>query len=101
MSCDPYNYFLKNRKSIGLQLPKWELTWECGGSFPHILPHSWEHEMWLPGFNLGPHLCKPLPKARVATLIKAKYKKIDINLKFQNLTKAKYKNIYLSLEFQI
>ncbi len=20
----------------------------CGGSFPHILLHSWEHEMWLP-----------------------------------------------------
>jgi hypothetical protein len=26
MSCDPYNYFLKNQKSIGLQLSKWELT---------------------------------------------------------------------------
>jgi hypothetical protein len=101
MNCDPYNYFLKSRKSIGLQLPKWELTWECGGSFLHILPHSREHDMWLPGFNLGPHLRKPLPKARVVTLIKAKYKKIDIKLKFQNLTKAKYKNIYLSLEFQI
>jgi hypothetical protein len=26
--------------SSGLKFPKWELTWECGGSFPHILPHS-------------------------------------------------------------
>ncbi len=28
------------RSPSGLQLPKWELTWECGGSFLHILPHS-------------------------------------------------------------
>jgi len=44
-----------------LQLPRWELTWECGGSFPHTLPHSQEHELWLPGFTLGLHLHKPLP----------------------------------------
>jgi len=25
---------------LGVQLPKWELTWEGGGSFPHTLPHS-------------------------------------------------------------
>jgi hypothetical protein len=43
-----------------LQLPKWEFAWECGSSFPHTLPHSWEHEMWLSNFTLGPHLCKPL-----------------------------------------
>jgi hypothetical protein len=33
------------KNPLGLQLPKWELTWECGGSFLHILPHSQEHEM--------------------------------------------------------
>jgi len=44
----------------GLQLPKWEFTWECGGSFPHTLPHSQEDEMWLSGFTFGLHLCKPL-----------------------------------------
>jgi len=44
-----------------LQLPKCELIWECGGSFPHTLPHSQEYEMWLPAFTFGPHLRKPLP----------------------------------------
>ncbi len=34
------NCSLKIQKSSRLQLPKWELTWECGGSFPHTLPHS-------------------------------------------------------------
>ncbi len=48
----------------GLRLPKWGLTWECEGSFPHILLHSWEHEMWLLGFPLGLHPCKPLPWSR-------------------------------------
>jgi hypothetical protein len=36
-----------------LQLPKWELTWECEGSFPHTLPHSWEHKMWFMAFLFG------------------------------------------------
>ncbi len=53
---------------LGLQLPKWEFTWKCGGSFSHILPHLKEHKMWFPGFTLGPHLRKP--KARVATISK-------------------------------
>jgi hypothetical protein len=41
--------------------PKWEFPWECEGSFPRILLHSRKHEMWLPGFPLGSHSCKPLP----------------------------------------
>jgi hypothetical protein len=44
MNFDPYNYSLKIRE-LGLQLSKWELTWECAGSFPHTLLHSREHEM--------------------------------------------------------
>jgi hypothetical protein len=44
MSFDPSNHSLKIRKSIGLQLPKWESIWECVGSFPHILSHSQECE---------------------------------------------------------
>jgi hypothetical protein len=38
MSFDPCNHLLK--------IPKWELTWECGGSFPHTLLHSRAHS-WL------------------------------------------------------
>jgi hypothetical protein len=38
----------KSRSSLGLQLPKWELTRECGGSFPHTFLNCWEHAMWLP-----------------------------------------------------
>jgi hypothetical protein len=49
---------------LGLQLPKWEFTWECEGSFRHTFLHSWEHEMWLLGFPLGLHPCKPLPWLR-------------------------------------
>jgi hypothetical protein len=56
MRFDLYNRSLKHRKSIRnpsrFQLPKWELTWECGCSFSHTLQHSFEHEMWLPGFPL-------------------------------------------------
>ncbi len=37
-----------------LQLPKWELTWECEGSFLHTLLHFREHEMWLLGFPSWP-----------------------------------------------
>jgi hypothetical protein len=84
MSFDPCNRLLKIRKSIGIPTPKvgvhlgvqenvgeWTPTfpselplWECGGSFPHTLLHSREHEMWLLGFTLGPQLCKPLPWSR-------------------------------------
>jgi hypothetical protein len=45
MGFDTCNLFLNFESPPGLQLPKWELTWECGGSFPHTLPHSQEHEM--------------------------------------------------------
>ncbi len=48
----------------GLQFPKRELTWECGGSFPHTLPHSREHEIWLSSFTFGLHLHKPLNWSR-------------------------------------
>jgi hypothetical protein len=64
MSFYLYNRSLNIRESIEnpskIQPPKWELTWECGGSFFHTLLHSQEHEMWLPGFTLGLHFCKPL-----------------------------------------
>jgi len=54
-----------------LYLPKWELPWECEGSFPHTFLHSREYVMWLPGF-FWPAPLQPLylgrePKARVAT----------------------------------
>jgi len=59
--------------SLGFQLPKWELIWECGNSFPHILLHSWEHEMWFPSSLLArtfASLCFDRePKARVVTCI--------------------------------
>jgi len=49
MIFNPCNYSLKIQESIGgpsrLQLPKWELTWECVGSFPHTFLHSQKHEM--------------------------------------------------------
>jgi hypothetical protein len=42
MSFDAYNWPLKIRKSIETPLrfllPKWELTWECGCSFPSHFP---------------------------------------------------------------
>jgi len=60
MGFDMYNCFLKIWGPLGFQLPKWKLTWECGGSFSHTLPHSWEHEMWLLGFTFNLHLHKPL-----------------------------------------
>jgi hypothetical protein len=45
MGFDPYNYAMKIRESIGTPIPNMEFTWECEGSFLHILWHSWEHEM--------------------------------------------------------
>jgi hypothetical protein len=35
----------------------WDYNSQSGSSFLH----SRKHEMWLPGFTLGPQLCKPLP----------------------------------------
>jgi len=42
-----------------LQLPTWEFTWECEGSFPHTLLHSRGHENATSKLNLGPYPCKP------------------------------------------
>jgi hypothetical protein len=76
---DPANYLLSFRESrrtpslplLGVWVafshlaPKWgcdttwEFTWECEGSFPHILLHSWGHENATPGLSFGPHPCKP------------------------------------------
>ncbi len=54
------------------QFLKWKFTWECGGSFPHTLLHSWEHEMWLPNSLLAHTFVSPClgrePKVRVATI---------------------------------
>jgi hypothetical protein len=57
---------------LGLQLPKWEFTWECEGSFPHILLHSWKHEMWLLSSVLAHTFANPCfgreSKVKVATM---------------------------------
>jgi hypothetical protein len=56
---------------LGLQLPKWEFTWECEGSFPHTLLHSHEYEMWFLGSLLARTFASPYfgrePKAKVTT----------------------------------
>jgi len=36
----PEIIFWRFKSPSRLQLPKWELTWECEGSFPHTLLHS-------------------------------------------------------------
>jgi hypothetical protein len=56
----------------GLQLPKWEFTWECVGSFSHTFLHFQEHEIWLLSFHSWPTPLQALalvakPKTRVAT----------------------------------
>jgi hypothetical protein len=67
--------FWKFGSPLGLQLPKWELTWKCGGSFPHILLHSREHEMWFLGSLLAHTFTSPWlghePKAKVVTFMMA------------------------------
>ncbi len=58
MGFSPCNHFLKIQESIGTPTSK------VGGHlgvWRFIPPHSQEHEMWFPGFTLGPHLHKPLP----------------------------------------
>jgi hypothetical protein len=45
MDFDLYNRSLKIQESIETPTPKAGATWECGGSFPPTLLHSWEHEM--------------------------------------------------------
>jgi len=66
----------------GFQFPKWELTWECEGSFLHTLLHSREHEMWFPGFLLDPRLRKPLPWSRAQGW---GYDKINTKIWFHSL----------------
>jgi hypothetical protein len=73
MDFDPTIALWRFRNPLRLQLPKWEFTWECGGSFPHTLLHSQEHEMWLPGSLLAYIFASPClgrePKAKVAIII--------------------------------
>jgi hypothetical protein len=60
------------RSPLWLQFPKWELTWERGGSFPRTLLHSWEHEMWFLGSLLARTFASSCPghesNARVAII---------------------------------
>jgi hypothetical protein len=73
---------------LGLQLPKWEFTWEGESSFSHTFLHSQEHEMWLSGFSLGPQPWKPFvlvasPRLRLwqQTLVNAlRYEKKHVEI---------------------
>jgi hypothetical protein len=56
---DPCNHFWTFGSPPGLQLPTWEFTLECEGSFPHTLLHSQGHENATLRLNLGSHPCKP------------------------------------------
>jgi hypothetical protein len=58
---DPFNQILKIWESIKTPTPKVGTHLGVWGSFLHTLLHSWEHEMWFPGFFLGMHPYKPLP----------------------------------------
>jgi hypothetical protein len=60
MGFGPFNFSLKIQKSTNTPTPKMGAHLVCEGSFSHTLLHSWEHEMWLPGFTISPHPCKPL-----------------------------------------
>jgi hypothetical protein len=72
MGFDPCNCSLKIWESIGTLIPKVGFIWECGGSFPHTLPHFREHEMWLLASFLDHTFASPClgcePKARVAII---------------------------------
>jgi hypothetical protein len=64
MGFNPYDHSLKIRESIGTPTPKVGAhlgVWRFIPSHSLTFPHSREHEMWLPGFTLGPHFRKPLP----------------------------------------
>jgi hypothetical protein len=50
----PEIFLWRFNSSSGFQLPKWEFTWECGGSFFHTLAHSLEHKMWFLSFHSWP-----------------------------------------------
>jgi len=65
MSFNPCNCSLKIWEFIVTPIPKVEAhLGVCGFISSHLL-HSQEHEMWLLGFTLGSHLCKPLLWSRV------------------------------------
>ncbi len=67
---DPWNHFLKFENPSGLQLPKWELPWECEFIPSHFLtfPGAWNVT---PGFLLARPPASPCfgrkPKVRVPT----------------------------------
>jgi hypothetical protein len=67
----------KFKNPLKFQLPKWELLWECEGSFPHTLLHSQEHDMWLPSSVLAHTLISPYlghePKAKVVITFDSKH----------------------------
>jgi hypothetical protein len=60
-----------SRVHLGLQLPQWEFTWECEGSFPHILcthGRRWcDSRASLLARNLASPCLGHQPKVRVAT----------------------------------
>ncbi len=64
---DPCDRSLKIREPIRIPIPKLRAhlrVWRFIPSHFSTLSHSQEHEMWLSGFTLGSHLCKPLPWSR-------------------------------------
>jgi hypothetical protein len=69
----PIIAFWRFRNPLGLQFPKWEFIWECGGSFPHTLLHSQEHEMWFSCSLLARTFVSPYhgrkPKAKVVIIL--------------------------------
>jgi hypothetical protein len=71
MSFDPCNHPLKSRESIRTPTSKVGVHLGVWGSFPHILLHFQEHEMWLLGSLLARAFASPYlglkPKAKVAT----------------------------------
>jgi hypothetical protein len=64
MGFDLSNHFPKIRESIEIPIPKVGAhlgVWRFIPSHFLTLPHSQEHEMWLPSFIIVPHLYKLLP----------------------------------------
>jgi hypothetical protein len=64
MAFDPCNRSLKTRESIVTLIPKMGVhlgVWVFILSHSPTLSTSREHELWLPSFTLGSHLCKFLP----------------------------------------
>jgi hypothetical protein len=71
-SFDPSNCAKDSGIHSGVQLPTWEFTWECEGSFPHTLciPKSmWsDSQVSFLACNLATPCFGREPKARVATI---------------------------------